>query len=340
MVTHFTPNRPPQAFKRAAALTAAWLVLLAFAPTILRAQAKPAEGPDVVFATMEQGREILTNRDEFVVRLSPFDRAARLKTAESVSEERYLKFVGENVLAWTSAETQKVVAAFQALEPELRALSVPLPKPVIMIKTTGKEEGGADYTRGHAIILPAPHLSGSVTALRGTLAHELFHVISRANPEMREKLYGAIGFVRCEEVTLPPELERRRLTNPDAPRNDHCVKVQAGGGPLWAVPILYSRSEHYDPKKGGEFFEYLEFRLLLAERETNSPALKPIYAGEEVKLARPETVSGFYEQIGRNTAYVWHPEEILADNFALLLRRRDGVPSPEILEKMREIFKQ
>lgn len=51
-------------------------------------------------------------------------------------------------------------------------------------------------------------------------------------------------------------------------------------------------------------------------------------------------VSGFFEQVGRNTNYVIHPEEILADNFSLLILGERRVPSPEILEKMQGILDQ
>ena len=45
-----------------------------------------ADGPSFRFATADQGRRQLTTVDEFVRRLSPFDRAARLKTDRDVSE--------------------------------------------------------------------------------------------------------------------------------------------------------------------------------------------------------------------------------------------------------------
>jgi hypothetical protein len=57
-------------------------------------------------------------------------------------------------------------------------------------------------------------------------------------------------------------------------------------------------------------------------------------------LASPEEVSRFFEQVGRNTNYVIHPEEILADNFALLVLDEHNVPSPEILEKTQRILEQ
>jgi hypothetical protein len=44
------------------------------------------------------------------------------------------------------------------------------------------------------------------------------------------------------------------------------------------------------------------------------------------------------EQVGRNTQYIIHPEEILADNFALLVLGESKIPTPEILQKMREVL--
>ena len=45
-------------------------------------------------------------------------------------------------------------------------------------------------------------------------------------------------------------------------------------------------------------------------------------------------IQGFYEQVGRNTDYVIHPEEILADNFEYLLIGRPNLPSPDIQRRL------
>ena len=99
---------------------------------------------------------------------------------------------------------------------------------MLFIKTTGNEEGGAAYTRANAIVLPEAEMTAPVEKIRKTISHELFHVLSRANPDLREKLYAAIGFVKCDEVAFPLELKSRKLTNPDAPKNDHCILLQVG----------------------------------------------------------------------------------------------------------------
>jgi hypothetical protein len=42
-----------------------------------------------------------------------------------------------------------------------------------------------------------------------------------------------------------------------------------------------------------------------------------------------------FEQIGHNTEYVIHAEEILASNFELLVHESAAPRSPEVLERMR-----
>lgn len=314
------------------------LMILAVS-TLSHAQVALDGGTTLAFATVEEAAEILTAQDDFVRRMSPFDRAARMKTDRDVSEEEYLNFVGESTLPWNSAERQKITTAYQEIEAELKILSVPLPSRLFFIKTTGVEEGGAAYTRANAVVFPQGVLTSRRPGISKLLSHELFHILSRANPDLREKLYAAIGFVKCGEVELPPALNLRRITNPDAPANDHCIRVQVNGQDHWTVPILYSSVEKYDVKRGGEFLHYLQFRLLLVQRSEDSSTAKPLEDGQGPILLEPHQVSGYLEQVGRNTGYIIHPEEILADNFSLLLLNRRSIPSPEVLENLERILK-
>lgn len=292
----------------------------------------------VAFATIDEGKQILTAQDDFVRRMSPFDRAARMKTDNKISEEKYLEFVGENVLEWDDVEKEKITTAFRGVQAEFDSLSLPFPKKIFIIKTTGNEEGGAPYTRSNAIVIPKDDLQASTQKIQKTICHELFHIISRANPELREKLYAAIGFMKCNEVTFPLELKSRKITNPDAPRNDHYIQLQIRGEECWAVPILFSSTEKYNVERGGEFFNYLQFQLLLVEKNDNSPAVKPIYDSQKPRLVDMQHVSGFFEQVGKNTRYIIHPEEILADNFALMVLKEKNLPSPSIIKKLEEIL--
>jgi hypothetical protein len=290
------------------------------------------------FASQIEGRQVLVAKDDFIQRLSPFDRSARMKTDKAVSAGELLEFIGKNVVGWTKGETQTVQAAIEAMQPLFRDLPLSLPPTVQLIKTTGAEEGNAAYTRSTAIVLPKAVLGKSQQELQRLICHELFHILSRQNPTLREELYGIIGFTKCNEIKLPPELERRKITNPDAPRNDHFVRLQIGGHESLAVPVLLSSVETYDVKRGGEFFAYLQFQFLVVEKDRGSGNLKAVSEGSPATLVGMERVAGFMEQVGRNTTYIIHPEEILADNFALLVLNESKVASPEILQKMREVL--
>jgi hypothetical protein len=317
----------------------AFVAFLLLVPMTLRAQMTLGEGITISFASVAEGKRILTNRDDFVERMSPFDRAARMKTDKEVSENQFLEFVGQNVLEWNDAEKQKINSAFQGIQKVLEAMALPFPEMMLIIKTTGKEEGGAAYTRANAIVLPQDFLKAPVARIQKTIAHELFHIMSRANPGLRERLYAAIGFAKCDEIEFPPEMKSRKITNPDAPKNDHCIRVKVAGKEQWAIPILFSSAEKYALDRGGEFFNYLQFQLLLVERPNDGPKVTPMVDGPKPMLVGIQQVSGFFEQVGKNTEYIIHPEEILADNFALLVLGQRNLPSPEVAEKIQANLK-
>jgi len=300
--------------------------LIGFAPTNFNM----GNGCLAHFATASEAAEILTRKDDFIQRLSAFDRAARMKTDRIVSQDEFLAFVKASVASLTDAEKGKVEAAIGQIRPALEALPLPLPKTIALLKTTGAEEGQAFYTRDTAIVFPEGQLTAANPPLEKTIAHELFHILSRENPAMREALYQAIGFTACAEVQLEASLQPRKITNPDAPRNDHSIRLRVGGKEVAAVPILFSATEKYDTHRGGEFFSYLQFQFLILENGSGS-----LSAGEVVP---PSRVSGFFEQVGRNTDYVIHPEEILAENFAMLVLNEQEVASPAILQRIREIL--
>jgi len=313
------------------------VAMLLALPVQVRAEVR-LRGTTLSFATVEEGKRVLTSRDDYVERMSAFDRAARLKTDRVVSEREYLEFVGKTVVVWEEAEKEKVYLAMEGVEEELKKMALPFPKKIWLIKTTGQEEGNAAYTRANAIVFPEKFLEGGAPWVQRVLCHELFHVLSRANRELREKCYAAIGFEKCDELEFPEELAGRKLTNPDAPRNEHCLKVKIDGGEQWVIPILFSKEEKYDPEKGGEFFRYLQFKLVVVERAEEGMSVEVVREGEKAKLLDAGEVTGFLEQVGENTTYLIHPEEILADNFVLLVTGKRDVPSPEVVEKLGKIL--
>jgi len=290
----------------------------------------------VSFADADAGRKILTARDDFVQALSPFDRAARLKTDRDVSEKEYLDFVGRNVLAWEPEETNRITAQLRRAGSKLARWHLPFPAVIVLVKTTGQEEGHASYTRQNAVILPQNELKSA--NLEGTLIHELFHVLSRHNPELRKRLYAVLGFKPTGAIELPPELERRKITNPDGVDPGWFITVTNRGRAQPAVPILYASADRYDPATGGEFFNYLVFKLLAVTNDGGH--WKPDSRDGQPQLLEPGKTDGYLEQVGRNTQYIIHPDEILADNFVSLVNGRTNLATPRIVTEMERVFRQ
>jgi hypothetical protein len=292
---------------------------------------------EVRFASLEQGREILTTDDAFTASLSRFDLQARLKTDKEVTLADWKQFVSEQVKAWEPAEIEAVSAALARLKTRLEPLRLPLPPTVRLIRTTGAEEANAAYTRGAAIVLPPKVLNYDAVQLDRLLAHELFHILSRHDGAVRAKLYRIIGFEVCEPIALPPSLAPQRITNPDAPRIDCTISLLGANGQTYVgTPVLYSSTKEYDAKKGGTLFQFLLFRLLVVEQRGGR--WEPVIVKGQPVVINPLEEQAFLDKIGQNTNYIIHPDEIMADNFVRLVMADPGVPSPEIIEQMRTVL--
>ena len=301
------------------------------------ALASQASAQDIVFASAPEARRILSTSDAYSQSMSAYDRSARMKTARETSEKEFLAFAARAALDWEADEREVIDAALREVLPAARLVGLPLPARIVMIKTSGAEDAQAAYTRQNAVVLPQRFLKMSGPALRRLVAHELFHVASRAHPKLADELYGVIGFRRCGPVELPDELKSRRITNPDAPKDEHCIQVSVGSEKVWALPILVSDASPEDFARGVVFLQRVSVMLLLVEW-SGTGAAKPLLAGGAPRVLPVSGVSGFVEQIGENTAYVIHPEEIVADNFVLLATGERKVRSPAILDAVEKVI--
>ena len=297
------------------------------------------------FASLETGRTLVSTRDTFIGALSRFDRQVRLQTDGEATEAALLEFLAREVVAWDDATTGNdpveattrtlITQSIERLRPKLESFRIPLPKTVLLVQVSGKEEANAAYTRGTAIMLPKPRIQKmKPDALDRLLLHELFHVLSRNAPELRRDLYRIIGFHVCDPMALPPAMADLKLTNPDAPLIDCRIELTDDGEACWAAPILYSSSATYDAVKKPPLFQYLTFRLM--KLEEHDGRWRPLLKEGEPVLIDPAQSKSFADQIGQNTKYIIHPDEVLADNFVFLVMQTEKLPSPEIIERMSE----
>ena len=100
--------------------------------------------------------------------------------------------------------------------------------------------------------------------------------------------------------------------------------------------LLISKRDRFDPEQSKELFDYVNFELL--EVEQRGKRWQPrLHDGRPV-LYKPAAMPEFGEQIGGNTGYIIHPDEILAENFALLASGKRDVPTPRILDAMTKLL--
>ena len=288
------------------------------------------------FATTEQAAKLLGAADAWVEACGQFDRQVRVQSEEPVTQEAFLKFATAHVLAWDDQEITKMTGIVESMRAKITALSLDLdlPAEILLVQTTGVEEGNAGgYTRAAAIVIPERQLQGTPEQLESFMLHELFHVMTRHNPTVRIPIYELVGFQYCGEIEYPKELIPRRITNPDAFHFDACIELTVEERSAFLIPLTLSTSATYS---GGGMFTYVTIEFL--EVELNSGRATPKYVNGQPVLYEMGVVQGYMEKIGQNTGYIIHAEEILADNFTYAVQDKQGLPNPEIPAGIIEIL--
>lgn len=288
----------------------------------------------IEFLDKKDASLFISKEDIFILSLSDFDRSARLKTERHISKKEFLNFISNQTLNWNENERKTVSIFFNVIKKKIKKFKLVVPNFIKLIKTTGEEEGNAMYCRRNSIIFPQANLSNT-DILENSFIHELFHILTRNNKDKQEKLYNMIGFIKCPQLHFPDELAPLKITNPDAPFNNFYIELKYNEQLLKLIPILYSEKPYNEQTKGN-FFDYLQFKLLAVD--VLSDSCIPAMEKKRLKVFSPHEIPEFFKKTGRNTNYIIHPEEILADNFVLLIKEEKNVRSPNILQEMRNIL--
>jgi hypothetical protein len=290
----------------------------------------------VLFASVEKSRSLLTQEDDYTNRWSAIDIDIRMQKVNSTKEE-LMNYIPTQVREWNEDEKNLIRSILDELDMEIaiQEYQIPFPDTIFFVKTTLDEEfkGATGYTRSNYIVLNAEKFTQVDSLTRLVVTHELFHVISRYNPELRAKLYKIIGFEQTNEIQFFGELAYYKLTNPDAPHINSFINITYKGQQVECMMLTYSDRIF----AGGNILDYAQIGLLKISgtevKKIDEVDGKPI-------IYNFEDVNGFFEQVGRNTDYIIHPEEIMADNFAFALLGVKGLPNPEIIDEIKKILKE
>ncbi|MFZ4544874.1 MAG: hypothetical protein ACOYOA_12550 [Saprospiraceae bacterium] len=259
--------------------------------------------------------------------------------------DAYVTFLQRDVTNFTPDEMVYVVSAMKEAKRLCDAVSPNIFPPVQqMIKTRSLNYGdGVYYTRENCILIPANVLKKqNKEDFLSVMIHEIFHVYSRQNPLMRQKLYELIGFRHLEanaalEISEP--LKSRILLNPDGTDYRYYINLKLSDEQeIKAIPIIYSKSPMFNPKMPA-FFNYLTFEMF---------EIKPINRGYVVATNKEggstlnlKDIPDFSRQIRDNTNYIIHPDEILADNFMfLMLSKKDETGISKFSTQGKDLIRQ
>ena len=245
------------------------------------------------------------------------------------------QFADNCTLNWSDTEKERISKAMKSLDAEIKKQSYNLdfPKEIIFVKTTQKEEGNAEaYTRVNWIAIGEYALKEASDAdLKYLVAHELFHLLTRQNSNFKKDIYKVIGFTVIEkEIIFPSDLAEIRISNPDISRYDSYGTFTIGGQKQYCTMVIYTDR----PYDGKTLFDYLKVGLV----PLNGDFVPIQKAGKTIIYALDEA-EDFYTQVGKNTNYLIHPEEIMADNFAFTLIGKKDLANPEIIQNVQKVLK-
>lgn len=297
-----------------------------------------SQNPKIYFCNQEEGRDIVSVRDNYCNNLSKKDLYYRLheKGMES-TVDNYIAVACESVSEWSEEEISWWKKCFDRVfkVADSCGYSLPLPGEIKVVNSAMEEEGGAaGYTRGTTIFLNSKVMMGREEKGVELVAHELFHVLTRNCPDFRKAMYKQVGFhVLDREIVLPDTLRKIQLSNPDVNLHDNYIKLHKGleGDKPHALFLYFGK-----PYAGGAFFNYFAIGLLPLDENMN-----PVMQEDGTPIIRSlYDYADFFEQVGRNTDYLLDVEEILAENFVLaLFGEEEKMVSPEVIAKVRGVMK-
>ncbi|MBT5766957.1 MAG: hypothetical protein P8H57_07310 [Emcibacteraceae bacterium] len=291
----------------------------------------PLSATEYKFADIETGIKILSDDDEFLTAMNPIEIALRVgsPTADKTIEDLKAHYAA-NVIEWPEAEKALMKALLVTHKKKLAKIEHLLPETVYFIKVTNEVESGISHTRGNAFVSPQRRSSISTKLF----FHQIFHIMSRHSRIKRASLYNIINFRPCY-FQPTKDVEQYSVKNPEAPFTEFFVPVEIEDRDTYVMTYLHTKHDGFDPTIKGGFDGHITGDLI--EVTVDDGICKPVIKADgKPSIYKHEEVPSFYDQVGRNTNFDIHPEEIIADNFAFLMMGKKDLINPDIPEDIEE----
>lgn len=281
------------------------------------------------FASASEGIELRMANTDYFDNMTQNDldyrvgkQGATLEEMKSIAREQGDEF--------TDAEKQGIEETMGRIEERFREIGFDYPSDleIVFVKNKMKDEYGAvAYTHQNQIYLEGDNLDFMISIpgmLDGTIAHELFHILSRNDPEFRQQMYAVLGFTIAEEPEFSPEIKAILASNPDVEAFDSYAMFDINGKMTKCAVVTLLKSS------------YREGAILV---DNFSTGIVPYDTPDTYYTI--DQVSNFWDVFGENSNYVIAAEEGIADNFAsAVIYGMDGrkYKNPEIIQSMLDVM--
>ena len=285
------------------------------------------------FADREEAQSCFLSNEDYFNGFSPADLQYKTQDKNGTLEE-YKEFGAAQMEEFSDAEKEVLQKTLEEMQADLDSSGITLPdmEEFTLIKSTQEEEcGSGAYTQGTQIYMGEDlvEMLGSDDEeerlfAKSVLWHEIFHCLTRNNPEFRKDMYKIIHFtVQDKEYAIPPSVFKIFISNPDVEHHNAYATFRINGKDVDCFTALIATKPF--EKKGDSFFDCMD------------TALVPVDGSDTYYL--PDDAENFWEVFGENTDYVIDQEESMADNFSYALTYgMDGMDykNPEIIKAILE----
>lgn len=293
---------------------------------------------DYRIADGAEGAELMLANDAYYEGFSQNDLDFRMQKT-GASMEEYQAYAKKQVIDFSDEQKAVIDEHMKRLVDviEEKGYQIPELEQIVFINTTMKEECDAmAYTHGTQIYIDGAAIEKingdgeeGVRKLDYIFAHEVFHCITRCNPDFRSEMYKIIHFTtQDEDFPIPESVKEYFISNPDVEHHNSYATFKINGKPIECFAAFVT-TKHFE-KEGDRFFD------------SATTALVPIDGTD--KYYTPEEADNFDEIFGKNTDYVVDPEECMADNFGYLMAygmdgpEGKGYPNPEIITSIEGVL--
>ena len=265
----------------------------------------------------------------FFDKMTPIDAMIQMRQQMPPDTKRdevisaYQGFLQRDVGRFSQDETEFIAKAMnEAFQLCQKVSEKFFPDDILLIKSHGKPYGeDAYYTRENIIVVPEQALKKkNYDEFLRVMLHEISHIVTRTHPSVKAQLYALIGFKKIEgQLVINDSLRQRLLTNPDGiDMNWVTTLTAADNKSVFAVPLLYAKNATVSAMPS-EFFANMGFNYFELAPNADGKSFDILTRGAKQQSTLDTQGINALFKANYNTEYIIHPDEIVADNFAILM---------------------